>query len=91
MDYVSTTSLANDLDIPVNELFTKIKDLGWIERINDKWILTDIGKKKGGQIRTNSKYGDYIVWPENINIDDSPKYQKVKLINATTIGKHFNI
>lgn len=91
MDYISTTSLANDLDIPVNELFTKLKDLGWIERKSDKWILTDIGKKKGGQIRTNPKYGDYIVWPENINIDDSPKYQKAKLINATTIGKHFNI
>jgi hypothetical protein len=91
MDHISTTSLANDLDIPVNELFAKFKDLGWIERKSDKWILTEIGKKKGGQIRNNPKYGDYIVWPENISIDDSPKYQKAKLINATTIGKHFNI
>lgn len=91
MDYISTTSLANDLDIPVNELFAKIKDLGWIERKNDKWILTDIGIKKGGQIRNNPKYGDYIVWPENISIDNHVKYQKAKLINATAIGKHFNI
>lgn len=91
MDYISTTSLANDLDIPANELFAKFKELGWIDRKNDKWILTDLGKKNGGQIRNNPKYGEYIVWPENINISDSPKYQKAKLINATTIGKHFDI
>ena len=91
MDYFSTTSLANDLDMPVNDLFTKLKNLGWIFRKNDKWILTDLGKQKGGQTRNNSKFGEYIVWPENISIDDHPKYQKAKLINATAIGKHFNV
>lgn len=91
MAYISTTSLANDIDIPVNELFTKLKEIGWIERRNDKWILTEAGKKHGGQIRNNAKYGDYIVWPEDISIENLSKYQKPKLINATNIGKHFNI
>jgi hypothetical protein len=65
--------------------------LGWIIRKNDKWILTDIGKQRGGQTRTNPKFGEYIVWPENISIDDYHKFQKTKLINATAIGKHFNV
>lgn len=91
MDYISTTSLANDLDMPVNDLFTKLKDLGWINRKNDKWILTDLGKQKGGQTRNNPKFGEYIVWPEFISIDNHPKYQKAKLINATAIGKYFDL
>jgi hypothetical protein len=91
MEYISTTTLANDLDLPVNELFSKLKDMGWITREKDKWILTNLGKVKGGQIRSNPKYGEYIVWPENISIDDSSKTQKPKLLNATTIGKQFNI
>lgn len=92
MEFLSTTSLANELDIPANELFNKLKLLNWIDRKNDKWILTEHGKQKGGQIRTNAKFGDYIVWPENISINDNPKTkEKPTLLNATTIGKHFNI
>ncbi|MBY0478980.1 MAG: hypothetical protein K2Q24_15135 [Chitinophagaceae bacterium] len=40
MEYLSTTSLAYELGIPTNELFSKLKSLGWIDRKNDKWILT---------------------------------------------------
>jgi hypothetical protein len=92
MEFLSTTSLANELDIPANELFSKLKSFGWIDRKNDKWVLTDLGKQKGGQTRNNPKYGEYIVWPENISLDNNhqPK-DKPKLINATTIGKQFNV
>lgn len=91
MEYISTTSLANNIDIPLTELFSKLKGLGWIERKNDKWILTDIGKQKGGQTRNNPKFGEFIVWPENIIIGDNQSVYKNKLVNATTIGKHFKI
>ncbi|HWR33202.1 MAG TPA: hypothetical protein VN451_06745 [Chitinophagaceae bacterium] len=92
MEYLSTTSLASELDIPTNELFSKLKSLGWIDRKNDKWILTDLGKQKGGQTRNNPKYGEYIVWPENISFDGNHQSKdKPKLLNATAIGKHFNI
>jgi hypothetical protein len=92
MEYISTTSLSNELDIPTNELFNKLKSLGWIDRKNDKWVLTDLGKQKGGQTRTNPKFGEYIVWPDNITIDNGQQHKdKPKLLNATTIGKHYNI
>lgn len=89
MEFLSTTSLANELDMPTNELFTKLKSYGWIDHKNDKWVLTDLGKQKGGQTRNNPKFGEYIVWPENISIDYSNNKQK--LLNATALGKHFNI
>lgn len=92
MEYISTTSLSNELDIPTNELFNKLKSIGWIDRKNDKWVLTDLGKQKGGQTRTNPKFGEYIVWPDNISIDNGQQHKdKPKLLNATAIGKHYNI
>lgn len=91
MDYISTSVLANELDIKSSDLFDKLKALGWIERKNDSWMLTEIGKKKGGQTRNNPKFGEYIVWPDNISIDDEQQKERLKLINATAIGKHFNI
>lgn len=92
MEYISTTSLSNELEISVNELFSKLKTLAWIDRNNDKWILTELGKRKGGQTRTNLKYGEYIVWPNNILIENPlSNNDKPKSLNATTIGKHYNI
>lgn len=92
MEYITTTSLSNELEIPTNELFNKLKSLGWIDRKNDKWTLTDLGKQKGGQTRSNPKFGEYIVWPENISIDNGQQQKdKHKLLNATAIGKHFQV
>ena len=91
MEYISTSALSNELDIKSSELFDKLKTLGWIERKNDKWMLTDLGKQKGGKTRNNPKFGEYIVWPENISIDNNQQKGKSRLLNATAIGNHFNI
>lgn len=91
MEYISTSALANELDIKSADLFEKLKTLGWIERKNDKWVLTDLGKQKGGQTRNNPKFGEFVVWPENISLDGGQQKEKPKLINATAIGKHFDI
>ena len=91
MEYISTSALANEQDIKPSELFDKLKTIGWIERRNEKWVLTNLGKEKGGQIRNNPKFGEYIVWPENITIDNKQQKEKAKLLNATTLGKHFNV
>lgn len=91
MEYLSTSALSNELDLKSTELFDRLKSLGWIQRNNEKWILTDLGKQEGGQMRSNPKYGEYIVWPENIDINQNQTIGKPKLLNATHIGKHFNI
>jgi hypothetical protein len=92
MEFLSTTSLANELDIKPADLFDKFKALGWIERNGDKWALTDAGKQKGGQMRTSPKYGEFIVWPDNISIESIQKNKaSAKFLNATAIGNGFNI
>ena len=44
-----------------------------------------------GQTRTNPKFGEFVVWPENISLDGGQQKEKPKLLNATAIGKHFDI
>ncbi|MBA4259764.1 MAG: glycerol kinase [Chitinophaga sp.] len=94
MNYLSTTSMAKEMEIPVQELFEQLRKIDWIERKYDKWILTDVGKLNGGKIQNSEKFGEYIVWPET-NIDSifSTKnvYQKSKYLNSTTLGQHFSI
>jgi hypothetical protein len=91
MEYISTSALANEFEMKSSDLFDKLKTLGWIDKKNDKWVLTDLGKQKGGQTRINPKFGEYVVWPENISIDNGNQKEKSRLLNATAIGKHFNI
>ena len=89
MEYLSTTSLAAALDTRANELFSKLESLHWIERKNEMWILTDLGKENGGETRTDSKFGEYIVWPENISIETEK--EKIRLIDLPTIARHFDV
>ncbi len=91
MEYISTSILATGLEIKSTELFAKLSQLGWVDKINDKWVLTELGRQKGGQTRSNPKFGEYVVWPENISIETGQQKEKPKLLNATTIGKHFDV
>ena len=88
-EYLSTSALARELDVPSNELFSKLSGMGWIDRKGDKWVLTDLGRSKGGQTRTNPKFGEFIVWPEDVDLTNASS--KGRYLNATAIGKHFDL
>lgn len=64
--------------------------LSWIERKNEKWTLTDVGKKNGGKVQSDARFGEYVVWPDNISIPGNSEKPSTKLLNPTAIGKHFN-
>ena len=84
MEYISTSALANQLDLKSSELFDKLNTLGWIGKKNGKWILTDLGKEKGGQTRMSPKFGEYVVWPETISIDNGQQKENPKLLILST-------
>jgi hypothetical protein len=64
---LSTTALAKKLDIPVQQLFATLKDYGWINRSNERWVLTAKGEFEGGTYHKSQRYGSYIVWPEHLD------------------------
>jgi len=89
MKYVSTSALAKEKNIESKDLFRTLKDKGWISRHQDNWILTKEGKIAGGDIKYNPKFGEYVVWPLDINLEKEVK--KSDKINSSTIGKEYNI
>lgn len=63
--YFSTTALSKEIDISSKELFRKFEQLNWIERKNNDWVLTNLGKKHGAMIK-KGQYGEFIAWPSSI-------------------------
>lgn len=63
--YFSATALSKEIGITSKDLTSQFEKLLWIEKKNDEWVLTNLGKSKGGQMR-KGQYGDYIAWPEII-------------------------
>ena len=93
MKELSTTALAEKLNVTSQELFQRLSNLGLIVRSDKAWELTTSGRQKGGLYKDHEKWGKYIVWPEsfldelnNANIDVSQH-----LLTSTSIGKNFDI
>ncbi len=63
--YLSATALSKELGISPKDLSSKIEKLRWIEKQNDQWVLTSLGKSKGAQMK-KGQYGEYIAYPETI-------------------------
>lgn len=63
--FLSTTALSKGIGISSKDLFTKFEKMSWIERKNEDWILTSLGKSKGAQPK-KGQYGEYIAWPDSI-------------------------
>jgi len=63
--YFSATALSKEIGITSKDLNSQFEKLKWIEKKNEEWVLTNLGKSKGGQMK-KGQYGDYIAWPEII-------------------------
>jgi phosphatidylserine/phosphatidylglycerophosphate/cardiolipin synthase-like enzyme len=66
--YLSATAISKELGISAKDLQYKFEKLKWIEKKNDEWVLTSIGKSKGAQMK-KGQYGEYIAYPETVIID----------------------
>jgi hypothetical protein len=89
--YISTTALSKLMNVSTSELFSYLNEIGWMERVNNAWTLTNIGKDKGGQFRSDSLRGTWVVWPETIIRElESMKVSKAtdtKYVNATLLSQ----
>ncbi len=73
--YLSATALSKELGISSKELTSRFEKLKWIEKKNEEWVLTHLGKSKGAEMK-KGQYGDYIAYPETalheLSSDDLP-------------------
>ncbi|EGR8988842.1 glycerol kinase [Vibrio vulnificus] len=84
-DKISTTALAKMRNIEASQLFTDLSRAGYISRVGDKWILTELGARFGGEYVDHTKFGQFIVWPVNLHVELTST--QGKLLSATQIGE----
>jgi hypothetical protein len=89
MRKVSTTKLAKQIGMESLELFRVLCENRWMYKKEDKWYLTKEGRMVGGEIAYNPKFGEYIVWPVNLDINAKAEYEDT--IKATELGEYFSI
>jgi len=63
--FLSATALSKALGISSKDLQSKIEKLQWIEKVNDQWVLTNLGLSYGAELK-KGQYGDYIAYPETV-------------------------
>lgn len=87
-DKISTSALAKQGEIPVQQLFSVLKDYGWIRKVDDGWALTTKGEFEGGSYLSSKRYGRYIVWPQDLLEHQLFKaMESNKLLSATALGR----
>lgn len=89
MKHISTSALAQEHGISSKELFQQLSEKGWIYKKDDKWQLTKTGQMVGGEMNYNPKYGEYIVWPQNLDLNKDVNAEDT--LSSTKIGEHFGI
>ena len=89
MKQLSTSALAKQRDIDSKELFKDLSSRGWIYKKDDQWHLTKEGKMAGGEIKYNPKFGEYVVWPSNLDLNKQVKSNQTLI--STKIGESFNV
>lgn len=96
---LSTTNLAKRNGVDAKALFSELHHYGYIVRHDNKWLLTEIGARFGGEYITHSQYGQFIVWPGNLIIDkylsSGQRYSATQLgekvgLNAKKINQLFS-
>ena len=89
--YISTTALSKLLHVSTSDLFSYLQEIGWMERVENAWTLTNIGTNKGGQYKSDSLRGTWVVWPDTIIRElesmRSSKTTDTKYLNATVLSQ----
>lgn len=93
-EYISTTALSKKHNMELSDLYAALNSLKWVERKDDQWIITELGRKKGGRMQSSGKGFDYPVWPSSIPIDEI--YAQIdnsqkNLITVTKLAEHLKI
>lgn len=90
--YLSTTALSKEMGLKSKELFEVLMSKGLINRENDAWVLTELGKARGGIIKNHPQHGSFIAWDETIKNNLSlTQANEEKLVNTVTLSQHFGV
>jgi len=87
MKKISTTALAKKREMETKELFNVLTKNKWIYKKENKWCLSNEGRMAGGDTKYNPKFGEYIVWPVNLDLEQKTDYKET--LSVTKIGQEY--
>ena len=68
-EYITATAIGKHFSISNRKVNNYLLELGWIERpprLNSGWVVSKLGKKKGGANQSSRDGSPYVAWPSNI-------------------------
>ncbi len=89
VEKISTSALAKKREMEPKQLFAELKKAGYINRLDDKWVLTEQGARFGGAYVEHPKFGQFIVWPTNLYIDVATSQGQT--YTATQLGEKYRL
>lgn len=65
---LSTSRIAVKRKLKTQEFLDKALQNGWLSADGEGHALTEAGLAIGGELKSSPRYGDYFVWPEDVEI-----------------------
>ena len=88
---ISTSALAKKLSISKHQLDELLLAAKYIIQNEIGYKLTDLGIQKSGALKNHAKFGEYIVWDENIEIPNKLITQGKEFFSSTKIAANYNL
>lgn len=67
-DKLSSSKVAKQLKISTKKFIETCCNKGYLEESEGKHILTEDGKKIGGELKISNRFGPYFVWPKDLTL-----------------------
>jgi len=91
MKQISTSALAKNLSMSKHKLDELLLAAKYIVRDENGYKLTDLGIQNSGAIKTHAKFGEYIVWNEDIEIPNKLITQGKEFFSSTKIANRYKL
>ncbi|MCB4743456.1 MAG: hypothetical protein LGB78_08085 [Sulfurovum sp.] len=88
---ISTSALAKRLSMSKRQLDELLLAAKYIIKDEKGYKLTDLGIKNSGAMKNHPKFGDHIVWNEDIEIPNNPIIQGKEFFSSTKIGNKYGL
>jgi hypothetical protein len=88
---ISTSALAKKLAMSKHQLDELLLAAKYIVKSENGYKLTDLGIQKSGALKNHAKFGEYIVWDENIEIPNKLITQGKEFFSSTKIAAKYNL
>jgi len=88
---ISTSALSKKLSITKHKLDELLLQVKYIVKTDNGYKLTELGIQNSGTMKKHAKFGEYIVWDENIEIPNKLTSKRKELFSATKIATKYDL